>query len=200
MTGQTFGRLTVVSYLRLDKGKTVWRCACACGTIKDVRGPSLRTGNTKSCGCLSRDTVRRRSTKHGRAKTPEYVVWLGMKQRCSNTKHIGFPQYGARGIRVCERWRDDFAAFLADMGRRPSPAHSLERINNAWDYEPGNVRWATRSEQARNKRNNVLLTLGGETLTMTDWATRLGTTAQVVWTRLNRQGWSIERALTTPVR
>lgn len=107
---------------------------------------------TRSCGCLSRETTARRNHRHGETANPAYVPWVAMLQRCTNPRRDAFRWYGARGIVVCERWRD-FAAFLADMGPRPSPSHTIDRINPDGNYEPGNCRWATWAEQRRTQRN-----------------------------------------------
>lgn len=137
---------------------------------------------------------------HGEAsahtRTPEYLAWAGMIQRCENQKSKHFKDYGGRGIQVCMRWRGSYAAFLADMSRRPSPQHSLDRIDNDRrpGYEPGNVRWATRSEQAINQRNRPRLEHDGLKLTPTEWAQRLGLPTTKIYKRLAR-GWSVPAAL-----
>ena len=131
-------------------------------------------------------------------KTPEYVVWQGMIQRCTNPASPWFHYYGGRGIRVCDRWRRSFASFLADMGRRPSPMLTLDRIDNNGHYCPENCRWATRTEQMRNRTSyNRVLTLNGESLCQEAWAERLGLNAQTIQKRL-KSGWSIEKSLCTP--
>lgn len=149
LSGQTFGRLTVIDFAHSDKrGDAWWNCLCACGTAKPIRAFQLRNGDAKSCGCASR--IRKPRT-HGLTNSSEYKVWLGMKHRCKNPTATGYAYYGARGIRVCERWLR-FENFLADMGTRPSPNHSIDRVNGNGNYEPGNCRWATHSEQMLNRR------------------------------------------------
>ncbi len=150
--GSRYGKLVVTSVEGYD-GKARLVCArCDCGSSVTVRFESLRSGNTKSCGCRRlRGDLRR---THGHSKhLPEYFIWKGMRQRCSNPRNQKFKDYGARGISVCERW-DSFEAFLSDMGRRPSPGHSIDRKNNDGNYEPGNCRWATAKEQAANTRRS----------------------------------------------
>jgi hypothetical protein len=161
---QRFGRLTVLGAgLRDSRRHPRWLCACDCGAQTLVYTHSLVSGNTKSCGCLLVEQRTVANTRHGHApghhRTSEYSAWLGMKQRCLNPNDPAWKDYGARGIRVCDRWRDSFEAFLADMGPKPSPRHSLDRIFNDGPYTGpcpefpnGNVRWATWTEQANNRR------------------------------------------------
>lgn len=181
-------------------GNLYWRCRCACGTIRYVSGKALRSGMSRSCGCESARLASARNRTHGAtagpSRAPEYSVWSGMIQRCINPKNNGFKNYGARGIRVCAEWSGSFAAFIRDMGLRPSGKHRLERSNNNGNYEPGNVIWATAAIQARNKRNNRNITIGEETLCVTDWANRSGVRKEVIAARLTR-GWSPRDAVFT---
>lgn len=137
------------------------------------------------------------SRKHGMRNTPEYQAWVSMIARTSNERWRDYHRYGGRGIRVCGRWRESFEAFYVDVGPRPSPEHSLDRIDVDGHYEPGNVRWATRVEQGRNKRNNRLVTSGGETASLAEWAARVGLRPGTIRMRLER-GWPVERALGLP--
>lgn len=150
--GERFGQLTALSlsHRRRYRNRWVyyWLCQCDCGQIAIINRNSLRRGFTQSCGCRRRNRFR----THGWRRTPEYAAWTRMKNRCYNVKDRRYADWGGRGIRVCLKWRKSFPAFLTDVGRRPSPQHSIDRINNDGDYEPDNVRWATRIEQARNCR------------------------------------------------
>lgn len=151
MIGERFGRLKVLAFAGRVGRRLTWQCHCDCGTIIAVRNDHLRGGNTKSCGCLQRENTKVANRTHGNHKAPEYGVWDSMLSRCRRETHKQYHDYGGRGIKVCARW-DEFAAFFANMGARPSPTHTLDRIDNTKGYEPGNCRWATRVEQSRNCR------------------------------------------------
>lgn len=159
LAGQRFGRLVVLArdHDRAGSG-AYWHCRCDCGGEKSVRSYALRTGATQSCGCLKREGIIARSTKHGlltrKGRSPTYNTWLNMIRRCTKTDDPRYPDWGGRGITVCERWLD-YPAFLADMGERP-PGMSIERINNDHGYEPGNCRWETYARQQRNTRSVTL--------------------------------------------
>ena len=155
-TGQIHGRLTILSTSRAD-GVTRVRCRCQCGTDVTVAVGEIVSGHVQSCGCLRRDLMRQRQTTHGEAangrESPEYRAWRGMINRCERPDVAHKRIYQDRGIGVCDRWRHSFEAFLYAVGRKPSPEHTLDRFpRNDGNYEPGNVRWATRSQQARNRR------------------------------------------------
>lgn len=180
---------------------TKWVCECDCGNTVEVLSCNLLGGKTKSCGCRRFPSRKGKYTKHGRARTAEYKIWNGIKQRCLNPNQTGYEHYGGRGITVCDRWAspDGFAAFFEDMGPRPSPELTVERRDNNGPYSPENCYWGTESEQGRNKRNNRLITFNGETLCMAAWAERNGLSLGALKQRL-RAGWDVGRALTTPVR
>lgn len=147
-------------------------------------------------------TFHRKNTVHQvkyKSNHPLYSIWQGMLQRCHNPNNAGYEQYGARGITVCQRWRDDFWNFVEDLGDRPTEDHSIDRTNNDLGYFPGNVRYATWAEQARNRRSNQLLTLNGVTKCLQDWAAEYGISAGALYTRL-KCGWTIEKALSEPVK
>lgn len=164
IAGQKFGRLTAIARVGTTKhGKTLWSFLCECGRVTANTASLVKRGSTQSCGCLmaeqgpinaraGAEKIAAAKTKHGQAaRIPEYAVWKTMRQRCTNPKCKDYPAYGGRGIQVCARW-DDFAAFLADMGQRPGPNHSIDRKNTNGHYEPANCRWADDFEQAANRR------------------------------------------------
>ena len=168
LTDQKFGRLTAKEPVGKAKdGSLRWRCECECGNETIVTSCDLRKRGTKpqhrpirSCGCLAREQSASRLLKHGatncrdaRTWAREYVTWADMKARCNNPNTHNYYLYGGRGIKVCVRWQKDYTAFLSDMGPKPTPKHTIDRINPDGDYEPGNCRWATASEQQRNRRD-----------------------------------------------
>lgn len=204
LAGQRFGRWVVLSLSNSKiHGKPAWVCQCNCGNVKAVPGHSLRSGASTSCGCYNREvvaeTLRKTATKHGQCNTADYKRWMSMKGRCDFPTHPAYPRYGARGITVCERWRKSFVDYLSDIGPRPSPKHSLDRIDNNGNYEPGNVRWSTYKEQALNRHNSWHLTIGEVTKPLADWASEFGINKETVRYRISR-GMSPQEALTRPPR
>lgn len=198
--GKTFGRLNVVEYQPARANhhpKLV--CQCSCGNVVTVVSTSLTRGATKSCGCLNAESRVINNTKHGDAYAGEYHVWKSMIQRCTNQSHVAYGNYGGRGIRVCAAWMR-YKGFIADMGRRPSASHTLDRFpNQNGNYEPRNCRWATFTEQARNRRSNRLLTFREQTKTVTEWAEEFGLNFSTITRRLDLYGYSVEEALTKPL-
>ncbi len=165
---------------------------CDCGEKTVVHGAELRSGDTQSCGCLHSEVTSKRHKTHGRSHTPEHNAWLSLKQRCTDQKRPDYANYGGRGIRVSKKWMHDFEAFYRHIGPRPSPRHSVERINNARGYMPGNVKWATATEQQNNKRQTVWVTIQGIRKPVAFWARERGISHQVLASRV-RYGWPEER-------
>ena len=168
LTGQKFGRLTVIRQEGTNNlGSYLWLCKCECGTMKVIPGAELRRGRIRSCGCLNSELARERAYKHGFSRTKIYREWRKMKTRCDcNCSNIYYRQrYCERGIKVCDRWVNDFQAFYDDVSILPhfgEPGYSLDRIDNDGNYEVGNVRWADSITQANNRSNNILITYNGE--------------------------------------
>lgn len=195
ITGEKFGRLTVVSLAGTKlvgtrkKHRAIWNCQCDCGGTAVVTGASLRSGNTKSCGCLLRDITVDRCTSHGNAtrkrQTKEYTTYLGMRSRCENPNSTDFADYMARGIYVCERWVNSFANFLSDMGKAPSAQHSIDRIDNDGPYSPENCRWALPRQQARNKRSTRYVEAFGKRMSVAELSEVIGKPYQSILYRIN---------------
>lgn len=186
LAGTEFGRLTVVE----TDGSYKWKCSCVCGAVVSVLTASLRSGNTKSCGCLRNEGP---AVKHGKSNTSIYRIWVGILKRCLNKDDKACSFYGARGITVCERWLM-FENFLEDMGDKPV-GKSLERVDNDGSYSKDNCRWATPKERANNTRRNRRITAFGRTLTMAQWAEETGIHYRCLYKRI-RLGWESEKALT----
>lgn len=171
LTGRRFGRLIVLANTHERRaGQLLWQVRCDCGTVKSVSGQNLRRGEIVSCGCYVRELAKARmtrvNTKHGKTYTPAWFTWSSMLSRCSNPESRSYPGYGGRGITVCARW-SSFENFALDMGERPD-GMTIERIDNDKGYEPGNCRWATMTEQNRNKRDTRKLTFDGRTMSTAD--------------------------------
>lgn len=197
--GERFGSLVVIAISpdRGSNGAVRWQCQCDCGAIRIVPGTSLRNGKVLSCGCLVREACSLRMRKHGLSDAiPEYAIWRDMRNRCQNPRHHAYARYGGRGITVCREW-GAFERFFADIGRRPSTSHSLDRIDNNGNYEPKNCRWATKREQSGNTGRVILLTYQGVTTNIAEWARRTGIAHYLIRWRV-QQGWPIDRVLTTP--
>lgn len=195
LTGHRYNRWSVESYAKYWHERHYWNCVCKCGNTALVSTGNLRSGTSKSCGCLMRELASSSNITHGMVNSREWKAWSLMKTRCSNPHRPRADRYIGRGIRVCDRWLHSFENFYADMGKCPK-GHALDRIDNDGDYSPENCRWATMTQQARNKSCNRLIEYQGETKCMQEWSQdkrcRVG-----FWgfrSRLDR-GWTIEEAL-----
>jgi hypothetical protein len=217
LSGKKFGRLLVTGqagyYVQRNGTKgSLWACLCDCGNTVNVRVGKLNNGHTQSCGCLQAERRGSAQVTHRASRTAEYHTWQEIKKRCTLRSHKNFNRYGGRGIAMCARWQDS-CAFLADMGPKPSPRHSIDRINNEGGYWCGsaecpecgpagrapNCRWATQKEQQRNRRSNRIVEINGESMCVAAWCERFGVSQKIVGTRF-RNGWTPLAALTTPVR
>lgn len=195
LTGHRFGKLTVLCRMGIDKQKKVlWACKCDCGEVRTIRAKNLRAGDTTSCGCAQRAAV----TTHGMSTTRTWRSWSSMRLRCLNPNAPDYDRYGGRGIVICKAWLRSFERFYADMGERPK-GQNLDRIDPDDNYKPSNCRWATPKEQACNRRNTAKLTYQGQTRTLIDWSEITGIPPRILNFRLGN-GWSPERAFSTPVR
>ena len=207
LAGVRFGRLAVVGRAANDgSGRAVWSCLCDCGNLASVKSSSLVNAHTRSCGCLGREVRISNGVRVGRAQvhafsksamTPEYRTWEAMITRCHNPEVNSYANYGGRGIVVCPQWRESFEQFVLDMGARPAGC-SIERIDNNGPYTPENCRWATRTEQANNRRNTRWITVNGETRTLSEWARITGLAWHTIYNRLV-SGWSEDAAINTPI-
>lgn len=221
--GKRFGRLTVIEYSHTENNRTYWKCRCDCGNIVIRRRKELSAGNTKSCGCLNRERAAEHMREvgkkywkngliearkaenhgnyvHGQRNTRLYTIWIGMKQRCFNPNSRAYKYYGNRGIVVCDEWKDNFQAFYDwAMNNGYADNLSIDRKDVNGNYEPSNCRWATEIEQQNNKSDNHIIEYKGASKTMWQWAGEKGISYYALCSRL-KKGWSIEKALETPVR
>lgn len=200
-TGETFGRLTVISFSHSSDSGRHWLCRCSCGATTTAISRNLNSGSTQSCGCIRREQLIARQTTHGAARrgliTPEYRTWYQMKERCLNEQNKDFGHYGGRGIKICERWlgANGFSNFLLDMGRKPScQLKTIERRDNDRDYEPSNCYWASQMSQTQNSRRNRRITCQDRTLILAEWSRETGIPSSTIHGRIKR-GWSPEMAL-----
>lgn len=201
ITGNKYGRLTVISFQKTGKDRSAkWLCKCDCGNECVVDGYRMRSGKTKSCGCLSSETARKKATKHGMSSSRIYSIHNAMNERCFNKNSIEYYNYGGRGIKVCDEWRgsNGFTNFLKwAMENGYSDNLTIDRINVNGNYEPSNCRWITQKAQCNNTRSNIFIEYKGEIHTLTEWAEILKVPPKRINKRL-KSGWSVERAFETP--
>lgn len=199
IAGKEYGRLVVESFAGTDdRGRASWFVRCKCGRTKVSKAADLIRGAVRSCGCLG-DEQRRAAGEKSRSQLSkssnptEYNAWEGMIRRCYKPGHPSYERYGGRGITVCDEWRAGFPHFLRDMGKCP-PGHTVERDDNSGNYTPDNCRWASKKEQANNRRSNVLITHDGKTMNIGQWAEFRGWAYSTIANRL-ANGWSPEKAV-----
>ena len=199
LTGKRFGRLTVVSRAENSKsGKTRWHCKCDCGNECVVHGDSLKSGNTKSCGCVRREYNHNKATTHGMSGTPLFAVWWAMISRCKNPNNKSYKNYGGRGIRVCDEWTHSSKFFEWAIKNGYAEGLTIERIDVNRGYEPNNCKWIPKEEQARNKTNNRMIEINGERKCLAQWCEEYSVDYFMVHQRICKLGWSPEKALNTP--
>ena len=205
LTGLKFGRVLIVSYCGRRHHSSVWVGRCDCGAEREFASTALLNGTTKSCGCLRRERAGGLSYKHGQCggenrkrRPPEYKAWEQMRDRCVNEQHVQWKWYGGKGVVVCDEWVNNFEAFIRDVGPRPTAKHTLDRINSNGNYEPSNVRWATWTQQARNRSNNHMVEYQGRLMPLIEAAEAAGIPYVTVKSRVG-SGWSAIDAVTRPV-
>lgn len=200
--GRTYNQLTVLGKDGKNKDRaTLWRCICSCGNEISRKGYLITSGHTKSCGCFKKQVTTRRSTKHGMARrghiSPEHSIWRLIIDRCCNPKNRAWERYGGRGIKLYSEWKESFQLFYEYIGPRPSPLHSINRIDNDRGYEPGNIEWATVEQQNNNTRRSVFLIFKGRKQTVGQWAKELSIDQRKIRDRLHL-GWHVHYALLAP--
>lgn len=201
LSGKTSGKLTILSLAGVRNGASYWKCQCECGNFTFVVADALSGKHTKTCGCSwlsAEQNVTHGFTRKDYPYRDIFMIWKKMKERCTNKNAKEYHNYGGRGISVHHEWADDFESFRTGVGPRPTKKHSLDRINNDGNYEPGNVRWATRKVQQNNRRDSVILTWNGETKPIMDWVEHLGIKHATLFGRY-KAGWPVEKILGEPV-
>lgn len=199
LSGRRFDKWEVIKRGENISGKPGWLCRCECGTLKTVSGSNLRSGLSRNCGCVRQEKLEERNTTHGGCGTRIYRIWCLIKERTTNKNTPAYRWYGERGISMCQEWQDfeTFRVWAESNGYEADL--TIDRIDNNGNYEPSNCRWVTQEQQANNTRKNRMLTNNGETHTVSEWARITGIKRSTISNRINRDGWEIEKALTTPV-
>lgn len=194
LTGCRFGMLLALKEVGNQLNAVMWECKCDCGKITRITTGNLRQGRSTSCGCNKSKSISLNRARHGETRggvlTAEFRAWSGMKDRCENPSAEKYPRYGGRGIKVCEKWQK-YENFLSDMGRKPTPKHSIERVDNDKGYDPDNCIWATAEVQANNKSTTRILVFEGRSQSLTQWAREFGIKRSAM-RRLVRNGWPLQ--------
>lgn len=202
LTGQKFGRLTVKYHYGKNKhSHNLWYCECECGGHAIVDTNALRSGDTKSCGCLAKELTIKRSTTHGKTKHKLYRIYAHMKERCYSENSQDYEYYGGRGIKICDEWLLDFENFYQwAINSGYTEGLTIDRIDVNGNYEPSNCRWTTMKKQNNNKRSNIIIEFDGKAHTLKEWSEILGIKYNTLYTRVVMRGWTIEKAFTSKVR
>lgn len=206
LIGQKFGRLTVMDYAedhiqKSGKHRTQWKCVCSCGNTVIVQSFNLKSGNTKSCGCLNTENIKNNSVKHGCRHTRLYRIWTNMKSRCYNKNCASYTRWGGRGIEMCDAWRESFEEFMNwSMSNGYEEYLSIDRIDNDGNYCPENCRWTTVEEQCNNRSSSVFYEYNNELKTLPQLSKQYGVDCHTLFARVNKLNWSIDRALKEPVK
>lgn len=200
LLGHVYSRLTVVSEAQPRGIRKFWRCRCECGVEKEIEQSKLRSSHTKSCGCYKFERITQANSTHGQshgvAKTKEYRTWCKLKARCTNPNDAKWPEYGGRGIQVCSRWLNGFENFYLDMGKAPSPKHSIDRIDVNGNYEPDNCRWSTPREQSENRRSSIRVIYNGKTYrSIATLARALGLETHSLSFQIRQRGLPVQEAV-----
>ena len=204
LTGQKYNRLKVVNFdgVRRDsKGRTFryWKCKCDCGSEVYLTTHALRSGNTKSCGCYNLELLKKRNYLHGMSNSRIYTTWKNMKSRCYYPKNAEFKNYGGRGIKICDEWKNDFQVFYEwSIKHGYKEELTIDRIDNNGNYQPDNCRWVDMAVQSRNTSRTRYIEFNGKRLTICEWGIEIGGTSTTVLYRIE-QGWSVEEAIMTPI-
>lgn len=202
LTRQRFGKLVAIELVKRPPSTSAfWLCHCDCGNTAIVGSYVLRSSKQVSCGCHKTQLAANRTRTHGKSSTRTYTTWRNIIARCESVGSASYHNYGARSIRICGEWRHDFQSFYDHVSRLKNfgkKGYSLDRIDNDKDYMPGNVQWATRKQQSLNKRSNQRLSYNGKIQTFSEWERELDFPQGIISNRINRYGWSVEKALTTP--
>ncbi len=191
--GVVYGRLTAVKFLSREKRGDVWLYRCICGNFIERLKTLVKTGHTKSCGCLQKEAASEASRTHGMRQERIYTIWCSLKQRCDDENSSNYPRYGGRGIAYPLKWKT-FEGFFEDMGKEYSHGLSIERLDNSKSYSKENCCWTTPTRQANNRRTNLLIEYKGETKSLADWCRELNLEYFKIWGRLNKYGWTVEEA------
>lgn len=201
LTGKRFGRLVVLERNGSNNKRiTIWKCLCDCGNITSVIGTSLRRGATRSCGCLCREKVVQSHITHNLTHSRIYSIYHAMRSRCTNPNNEAYANYGGRGIRVCEEWLDSFENFRDwAFSNGYKDDLTVDRIDNNGNYEPSNCRWITNAEQQKNKRTSRYVTYQGKAKLIDEWSSLTGLPYGVIYKRIFQYGWSVDKALSTPL-